>query len=78
MGSIAPILLSLNSLTALHAKWVYLLKGLSENDLKKVFIHPDGDEEVSLSQNIGIYAWHSKHHFTHIENLIKRNGWVNS
>lgn len=74
----APILLSLSSLTALHAKWVYLLKGLSENDLKKVFIHPEGNEEVSLSQNIGIYAWHSKHHFAHIENLIKKNGWVTS
>jgi len=72
----SPILFSLNSLTALHTKWVYLLKGLSKSDLKKVFIHPEGNEEVSLVQNIGIYAWHCRHHFAHIENLLKKNDWI--
>ncbi len=71
----APILLSLNALTALHAKWVYFLKGLSHQELKHVFIHPDGNEEVSLAENIGIYAWHSVHHYAHIHNLKKRMGW---
>ena len=49
----APLTLSLNGLKALHAKWVYLLKGLSNNDLNTIFIHPDGNEEVSLKENIG-------------------------
>ena len=71
----APILLSLNALTALHAKWVYFLKSLDPEELKQVFIHPDGYEEVSLAENIGIYAWHSKHHYAHINNLIKRMEW---
>jgi len=71
----APILLSLNYLSALHAKWVFLLKGISINDLQKIFIHPNGNEQVSLAQNIGIYAWHSKHHFAHINNLIKNKNW---
>jgi len=71
----APILLSLHSLTALHAKWVYFLKGLSFIELQHVFIHPDGNEEVTLAENIGIYAWHSMHHYAHINNLIKRMGW---
>ena len=71
----APITLSLNGLKALHAKWVYLLKGLSNNDLNAIFIHPDGNEEVSLKENIGIYAWHCKHHFAHIEQLMLRNNW---
>jgi len=71
----APILLSLNALTALHAKWVYFLKSLDPEELKQVFIHPDGHEEVSLAENIGIYAWHSKHHYAHIDNLIKRMEW---
>jgi len=70
-----PIQLSLNNLKALHAKWVYLLKNLSENELQRVFIHPDGDEKVSLNQNIGIYAWHCKHHFAHIENLMRLKNW---
>ncbi|WGH76015.1 putative metal-dependent hydrolase [Tenacibaculum tangerinum] len=71
----APIQLSLNTLKALHAKWVYFLKGLTENDLRKSFIHPDGHEEVSLKENIGIYAWHCEHHYAHIEQLLVRNNW---
>jgi hypothetical protein len=71
----APINLSLNGLIALHAKWVYLLKGLSQNDLEKYFIHPSGNEKVSLKENIGIYAWHCKHHFAHINQLMIRKDW---
>ena len=71
----APILLSLNSLKSLHEKWVYFLKGLSSNELQHTFIHPNGNEEVSLAENIGIYAWHSVHHYAHIDGLKKRMGW---
>ncbi|CAM1364806.1 putative enzyme [Tenacibaculum soleae] len=71
----APIHLSLDALKALHAKWVYLLKGLSETDLNTFFIHPEGNEKVSLKQNIGIYAWHCKHHYEHINQLLLKNNW---
>jgi uncharacterized damage-inducible protein DinB len=71
----APINLSLDGLKALHAKWVYLLKGLSENDLENYFIHPSGNEKVTLKENIGIYAWHCKHHFAHINQLMIRKDW---
>jgi len=72
----APIELSLKALESLHDKWVYLLKGLSKDELKRVFIHPETNEEVTLEKNIGIYAWHSKHHYAHIENLLRRKGWL--
>ena len=71
----APIFLSINAIKALHAKWVYLLKGLTDNCLDKIFIHPSGSEEVSLKKNIGIYAWHCNHHFAHIEQLMIRKSW---
>lgn len=71
----APIELSLNALKSLHAKWVYLLKGLTKEQLKRSFIHPEGNNKVSLEKNIGIYAWHSEHHYAHIENLLKSKGW---
>lgn len=71
----APIQLSLDHLKAVHAKLVYLLKGLSEEDLQRKFTHPDGNTETTLAENIGRYAWHGSHHFAHIENLIKRKGW---
>lgn len=71
----APIELSLTYLTALHAKLVYLLKGLSQDDLNTYYLHPDGNIKVTVAENIGKYAWHSNHHFAHIQNLIIRKGW---
>lgn len=71
----APILMSLYHLSAVHAKLVYLLKGLSDEDLERSFIHPDGNQETSLKENIARYAWHSNHHYAHIDNLVKRKGW---
>jgi len=72
----APIQMSLDHLKAVHYKLVYLLKGLTKDQLNRSFIHPDGNDEVFLKQNIGIYAWHGSHHYAHIDHLLKRNGWV--
>lgn len=72
----APIELALNFIHALHAKWVYLLKGLTDDDLNKTFIHPESGNIVSLKKNIAIYAWHCNHHYAHIENLLKRKNWI--
>lgn len=74
-SKLAPILLSLNVLNAVHAKWAYLLKGLGNEDLSKEFIHPESKEAISLAKNIGLYAWHCNHHFAHIHNLLKRKNW---
>ncbi|MBW8243313.1 bacillithiol transferase BstA [Muricauda oceani] len=71
----APILMSLYHLSAIHAKLVYLLKGLSEEQLERSFIHPDGNQETTLKENIARYAWHGNHHYAHIQNLVKRKGW---
>lgn len=71
----APISLSLDVLKALHAKWVYFLKTLSMDDLETYFIHPEGFEKVSLKENIYLYTWHCKHHYAHIENLMRERGW---
>ncbi len=67
----APIDLSLDLLTALHAKWAYFLKGLSDQDLKKAFIHPEGNVTISLAEDIGIYAWHGNHHLAHLKIIDK-------
>ena len=72
----APIELSLFYIKALHAKWVYLLKSLNEEQLSRSFIHPETNEEVSLKKNIGIYAWHGNHHYAHIENILSEKGWL--
>ena len=58
---------SLKLLDALHEKWVYILKSLSEEDLNKEFIHPEQSEKISLKENILIYSWHCRHHLAHIK-----------
>lgn len=72
----APIALSLAHLSAVHQKLVYLLRGISKEQLQRSFIHPDGNIESSLDINIGRYVWHGHHHYQHIQNLLEREGWV--
>ncbi|KAB1067064.1 putative metal-dependent hydrolase [Tamlana haliotis] len=68
----APIEMSLHHIKAIHFKLVYLLRTLSIADLNKSFIHPETNSEVKLNYQISNYAWHSNHHYAHIENTINR------
>ena len=34
-----------------------------------------GGASCVLAETVGSYAWHSNHHYAHIENLLKREGW---
>jgi len=70
-----PINDALDLLSAVHKKWVIILKSLSENELKKSFVHPESGRETLLDWNLGMYAWHCDHHYAHIENLKKEKGW---
>lgn len=60
-----PIGPSLLLLEALHIRWTFLLRDLTPSDFEKTFIHRDSGE-VSVGKNIGIYAWHGRHHLAHI------------
>ncbi|MGB5434920.1 MAG: bacillithiol transferase BstA [Maribacter sp.] len=71
----APIDLSLNYIKALHAKLVFLLRGLTAQEMDRFYIHPENNLKISIKENIGRYAWHSRHHYAHIKGLIERNGW---
>lgn len=71
----APIGLSLQHLEAIHAKLVYLLRGLDGQALARTFVHPDSGAATSLEENVGRYAWHGNHHLAHIQGLIDREHW---
>ena len=71
----APVSLSLDLLDALHARWCVLLEGLGPEQLERTFLHPDSGP-VRLDANIGIYAWHGRHHLAHVEELARREGWI--
>jgi hypothetical protein len=70
-----PVAGSLTLLEALHARWVDLLRGLSAADLQREFLHPDTGP-VRLDRNVGLYAWHGRHHLAHITRLAEREGWA--
>jgi hypothetical protein len=70
-----PIATSLRLLEALHERWAGLLRELGPGDLARELIHPESGV-VRLDRNIGIYAWHGRHHLAHITSLAAREGWV--
>ncbi len=72
--SSAPIEPSLIFLDGLHQRLVALLEAMSEADFQRTFTHPERGR-VTLSNNLAIYAWHSRHHTAHIVNLRARKGW---
>lgn len=69
-----PPEVSLALLENLHARWVVLLRGLSEQDWKRTFRHPEMGV-VPLEKSLALYAWHGKHHTAHITELRKRMQW---
>ncbi|WP_010135964.1 YfiT family bacillithiol transferase [Ochrovirga pacifica] len=68
---------SIALLTALHKKWVFLLKSLSTEQLQMQFVHPEHGKQFSLLQIIEVYAWHCNHHLAHIKNAIISKGKYN-
>ncbi|WP_404303598.1 YfiT family bacillithiol transferase [Paenibacillus sp. DP01] len=70
-----PLEPSLQLLEGLHARWVTMLRSLGEDQLHRTFIHPESGQTIHLERNIGIYAWHGKHHIAHITSLKERNAW---
>ena len=69
-----PINVSLDLLASLHKRLVQLLHNLSPDDLKRTFLHP-ATGQVTVGKNIGLYAWHGRHHLAHITALSSRKGW---
>jgi len=69
-----PINTSISILVGVHKKLGILLKSLSDDDLKREFVHPEHSKHFSLEETIGVYAWHSNHHLAHIEQALKFRG----
>lgn len=62
---------SLSLLNALHSKWVRLLEGLEEEQLKLEYIHPEHGKRFTLLENIANYSWHCRHHLAHIRQAME-------
>lgn len=70
-----PIEPTLDFIDALHARWVYQIRVLSDSDLKRSYHHPESGADYTLAWMIGQYAWHGKHHVAHITSLRQRMAW---
>lgn len=69
------IQLSLQLVTALHARWYLLLTHLTESQWNRAYIHPDFQEPIQLREALAMYAWHSLHHLQQLRNLIEHKQW---
>jgi hypothetical protein len=70
-----PIGVSLDLLTAVHTRWVMVLRSMRPDGFSRAFIHPELGAEITLDYHLQNYAWHSHHHLGHITELRRREGW---
>lgn len=66
---------SFKMLETIHIRWGALLRSLTEDDWKRVYIHPENGK-VSIEAALAQYAWHMRHHTAHITSLRERSGWA--
>ncbi|MBA3706243.1 MAG: putative metal-dependent hydrolase [Bacteroidetes bacterium] len=64
---------SLPLIEAIHQRWVYLLKTLTDADLQKKYIHPEQNREFKLDELLALYAWHGKQHYEHLNIILKND-----
>jgi len=62
----APVALSLDLLSSLHARWVVLLEAMSPGDFARDIVHPVSGRQP-LERFLQLYAWHGRHHTAHVE-----------
>jgi uncharacterized damage-inducible protein DinB len=62
-------------LEGLHARWVQLLRLLTEEQFARSFLHPETGKTVSLNAALCYYAWHCKHHTAQIAWVCRQLGW---
>jgi hypothetical protein len=73
-SELTPIEVSLALLESLHARWIVLLRSLSESDFQRKFVHPESGSH-DLDWLLGLYSWHGDHHIAHITSLQERMRW---
>ena len=69
-----PVETSLVLMEALHGRWVALLRGMTEAEWGRSFVHPEMGA-VRLDRALALYDWHGRHHVAHVTSLRERMGW---
>lgn len=61
-----PVGIALDGLESIHARWIALMRTMSDADFRKGFIHPETGGRMTLFDRVSAYAWHGRHHLAHI------------
>jgi hypothetical protein len=61
-----PVDMSVGLLEALHRRWMMFLRGLSDADFSRSYVHPELGN-VTLNEALALYAWHCRHHTEHVK-----------
>jgi uncharacterized damage-inducible protein DinB len=69
-----PVEVSLTLLESLHDRWARLLRSITPEEWKRTFRHPDLGA-MTLEKTLALYAWHGRHHVSHITRLRDRKAW---
>ena len=70
-----PLDPSLAIISGVHARWVALMRAMSDADYERAFVHPEQNRAITLAEALELYVWHSTHHLAHITGLKQRSGW---
>ncbi len=65
-----PVEVSIELLKNLHIRWVALIKGLNTAEMSRTFYHPENKVNVTVADQIGLYAWHGEHHLAHVKEAL--------
>jgi hypothetical protein len=70
-----PVNISITLLYALHTRWYAAISDLTLQQWERPLFHPESKKEMTLWYLLGMYAWHGKHHVSHIVSLRERSNW---
>jgi len=66
-----PVGIALDGIESMHARWIALMRTMSDADFQKGFIHPETGGRMTLFDRVSAYAWHGTHHLAHIKLALR-------
>lgn len=69
-----PVEVSLAIVDGVHRRLVTLLNSLDAQAFTRTIVHPENGT-LTLTELLGLYAWHGRHHVTQIADMRTRLGW---
>jgi DinB superfamily len=49
-------------LDAVHARWVRLMRTMTDAAFERTYFHPESKKTFTLNGALALYEWHSRHH----------------